>query len=124
MVSPRTRRNQGYARLLQPGLHIKRWLALLFAGIVLLSLAVGYAFKDVYSATAVPGSSQQVVSDLTLQFLPRWGRALLFALVGCGIVGTSIIKLSQSILGPYMRTGNGADAWPKMGDVAILRASV
>jgi len=100
------RRNQGYARLLRPGLHIKRWLALLFAGIVLLSLAVGYTFKNVYSVTSVTGPSQHIVHDVTLQFLPRWGRALLFGLVGIGIVGTSMVKLSQSLLGPYMRVGN------------------
>jgi uncharacterized cofD-like protein len=106
----RRRRNQGYARLLQPGLHIKRWLALLFAGVVLLSLAVGYAFKDVYSLATVPASKQQLVSDATLQFLPRWGRAFLFALVGVGILLTSMYKLSQSLLGPYTRVPGSTDS--------------
>ncbi|MBV8529380.1 MAG: hypothetical protein JOZ75_13800, partial [Candidatus Dormibacteraeota bacterium] len=31
-----------------PGLHVKRWLLLLFASIVILSLGFGYVLRDVY----------------------------------------------------------------------------
>ena len=30
-----------------PGLYIKRWLLLLFASIVMISLAVGYVLRDI-----------------------------------------------------------------------------
>jgi len=33
-----------------PGLHIKRWLLLLFISIVMISLAAGYVLRDIYSS--------------------------------------------------------------------------
>jgi uncharacterized cofD-like protein len=82
-----------------PGLHVKRWLLLLSASIVILSLAVGYILRDVYS-TGVGFPSW--VGTLTLQFLPRSIRALLFAVVGLLILLISFYKLGQSILGPFL----------------------
>ena len=85
-------------RWFTPGLNIKRWLVLLFASIVMISLAVGYALKDAYQNFRFPS----FFGPLTLQFLPRSVRALLFALVGIGILVLSFYKLGQSLLGPFL----------------------
>jgi len=86
-------------RWFTPGLHVKRWLLLLFASIVLISLAVGYVLRDVYSSDVrFPGWVQLA----TLQFLPRVLRALLFGVVGLLILFVSFWKLGQSILGPFL----------------------
>ncbi|MGA8015091.1 MAG: gluconeogenesis factor YvcK family protein [Candidatus Dormiibacterota bacterium] len=86
-------------RLLTPGLHVKRWLLLLMVGIVMIALAVGYALRDVYSANF---KFPFWVQDLTLQFLPRWTRAVLFLAVGLVIIGLSFYYLGKSVLGPFI----------------------
>ena len=82
-----------------PGLHVKRWLVLLFSSVVLISLAVGYILRDVYSADV---RFPKEVGYATLQFLPRVVRALLFATAGAALLILSFYKLGQSILGPFM----------------------
>lgn len=86
------------ARWFTPGLNVKRWLILLLASIVMVSLAVGYVLRDAYSTVRFPGW----VGVLTLQFVPRSGRAFVFAGVGVGILCLSFYKLGQSILGPFL----------------------
>lgn len=65
-------------RLLAPGLHLKRWLGLLVVGLVLLSLGIAYLLADVYRTGDFPSGAEVV----TLQFLPRPARALLFGILG------------------------------------------
>ncbi|MHB8718816.1 MAG: gluconeogenesis factor YvcK family protein [Candidatus Dormibacteria bacterium] len=89
-----------------PGLYIKRWLLLLFVSIVMISLAAGYVLRDLYSAgVAFPTWVQEV----TLQFLPRAIRAVLFAAAGIAILLLSFYKLGQSLLGPFLRAGNPSE---------------
>jgi uncharacterized cofD-like protein len=92
-------------RLLTPGLHVKRWLLLLTVGIVMIALAVGYALRDLYSANI---HFPVWVQGLTLQFLPRWTRAVLFLAVGLAIIGLSFWFLGKSVLGPFI-TGRGGE---------------
>src|ERR1022692_2837090 len=100
----RIRPSTNLMRWFTPGLHVKRWLLLLFVAIVMISLAAGYILRDLYSASIVFPSW---VGDLTLQFLPRLVRALLFALAGVGLIALSFYKLGQSILGPFL-PGHGS----------------
>jgi uncharacterized cofD-like protein len=93
------RPSQNLMRWFMPGLHVKRWLLLLFASIVMISLAVGYILRDVYSANV---RFPDWVGYATLQFLPRVVRALLFASVGLFVLVLSFYKLGQSILGPFL----------------------
>ncbi len=90
--------NPRVARWLTPGLHVKRWLLLLMVGLVLISLGIGYLLRDFYQY----GSFPKFVGPLTLQFLPRPIRAVLFGAVGIGIIGLSLYKLTQSVLGPFL----------------------
>ena len=103
-MKARLRPSATLVRWFTPGLHVKRWLLLLFASIVMISLAVGYVLRDVYSANV---RFPSWVGTATLQFLPRWTRALLFAVLGVVILVLSFIKLGQSILGPFMLSRNG-----------------
>jgi uncharacterized cofD-like protein len=85
-----------------PGLHVKRWLLLLVAALVMLSLAVGYILRDIYSGGF---SFPDWVGVATLQFLPRAVRALMFATLGIALIVLAFYKLGQSILGPFMTPG-------------------
>ena len=76
----------GALKLLYPGMRVKRWVLLLLAGLVLLSLGSAYALVDLYRAVPLPGA----VWFLTLQFLPRLVRAALFGALGAGLCGLAL----------------------------------
>ena len=64
----RIRPSANLMRWFTPGLHVKRWLLLLFVAVVMISLAAGYLLRDLYSASI---EFPPWVQDATLQFLPR-----------------------------------------------------
>jgi uncharacterized cofD-like protein len=104
----RTIRDHSALKWLYPGMHIKRWLALLLFGISLMGLGIAYVLKEAYLQAELPG----IFYYLTLQFMPRWGRGLLFMSLSLSTVGISVYKLNQSLLFAFVRPdhrgeGNG-----------------
>jgi uncharacterized cofD-like protein len=91
-----------WLRWLRPGLEVKRWLLLGALGVLIIDLAVAYFLKDAYQLAPLPGGFYYV----TLQFLPRSLRGLLFALLGLSLLGFSIIQLQRSLFGPLERNGD------------------
>src|SRR5438105_11146091 len=87
-----------WLRWLTPGLQIKRWLLLLKASELVLVLGVAYALKEVYQTLRLPG----IFFYITLQFWPYWARATIFVIVGVGLLVISYLKLTQSVLGPFL----------------------
>src|ERR1700704_4418955 len=87
-----------WLRWLTPGLQIKRWLLLLMAAELVLVLGVAYALKEVYQTAKLPSEFYWI----TLQFLPYWARAVIFGLMGVGLLLFSYLKLTQSVLGPFL----------------------
>src|SRR5260370_3506589 len=87
-----------WLRWLTPGLQIKRWLLLLMASELVLVLGVAYALKEVYQTFHLPG----IFFYITLQFWPYWARATVFGIVGVGLLVVSYLKLTQSVLGPFL----------------------
>src|SRR6266481_3576180 len=85
-------------RWLTPGLEIKRWLLLLMFAELVLVLGVAYTLKEVYQTARLPG----IFYYITLQFWPYWARAIIFGLVGIGLLVISYLKLTQSVLGPFL----------------------
>lgn len=84
---------------LLPGMHIKRWLALLLLGVVLMALGIAYVLREAYLTYTLPGEFYYI----TLQFIPRWGRGLLFMSIALLTVGMSVYKLNQSLLWAFVR---------------------
>ncbi len=76
------------------GIGVKRWLLLLLAGITLLSLGAAYVLVELYREQPFP----DFVYYVTLQFLPRPVRAILFVALGVGIVGFSLYKVNAALL--------------------------
>jgi uncharacterized cofD-like protein len=87
-----------WLRWLTPGLQIKRWLLLLMAAELILVLGVAYALKEIYKTATLPSSFYYI----TLQFLPYWARAIIFGILGVGMLLLSYVKLTQSVLGPFL----------------------
>ncbi len=92
-----------WLRWLTPGLYVKRWLLLLIFSVLMLDLGAAYFLKVVYQETRLPVESYYV----TLQFLPRSVRALVFGVVGLGLLGFSFYMLQRSVLGPFIPGGSG-----------------
>ncbi|TAK11261.1 MAG: YvcK family protein [Anaerolineae bacterium] len=91
-------------RWLTPGLGVKRWLFLLLAGITFIAVGLAIAVLDVYR-TAPETWWLPVLSYLSLRFLPRLVRAIIFGGIGVGIIGLGIWGLNRSILAPFLRPG-------------------
>lgn len=89
------------SKWLYPGMGVKRWLLLLVAGVTFLSLGVAYVLVEIYREMQLPA----VFYYLTLQFIPRELRALLFAAAGVGVVAYAVYHLNRSLLAVFMRPG-------------------
>ena len=95
----RTIRDHSALKWLYPGMHIKRWLALLLFGTSLMGLGIAYVLKEAYLQAELPG----IFYYLTLQFIPRWGRGLLFMALSLSTVAVAIYKLNESLLFAFVR---------------------
>ncbi len=65
---------------------------------LVLVLGVAYALKEIYKTATLPSSFYYI----TLQFLPYWARAIIFGIFGVGLLFLSYVKLTQSVLGPFL----------------------
>src|SRR5438067_1257652 len=94
-----------WLRWLTPGLYVKRWLLLLMVSILLIDLGIAYLLRGIYETSSFHGETGRLVANLTLQFLPREVRALLFGGLGVALLGFSFYMLQRSILGPFLPGG-------------------
>jgi 2-phospho-L-lactate transferase/gluconeogenesis factor (CofD/UPF0052 family) len=76
--------------------YLVRPLALMFVGVVLLSLGVAYLFIHIYRTAELPA----FFSILTLQFLPRPLRGLILLLAGLATLGAGVWHLSGIMVIP------------------------
>lgn len=87
---------------LKPGLGVKRWVLLLFFGVTVLALGLDYLLVNFYRQQVVP----PYFYYLTLQFIPRLGRAALFGGLGIACVVIALIQLNRSVLSPFVQPGD------------------
>jgi uncharacterized cofD-like protein len=92
-------RGHSVFKWLYPGMHIKRWLVLLLFGVCLMGLGIAYVLREAYLSYTFPG----IFYYLTLQFMPRWGRGLLFIALSLSTVGIAVWKLNESLLYAFVR---------------------
>ncbi|RLT35613.1 MAG: YvcK family protein [Chloroflexi bacterium] len=83
------------------GLHIKRWLLVLLIGVVIMGLGFAYLLREVYASFTFP----TWVGTVTLQFIPRWIRGLLFISVASGITVYGAWRLNRSIVSAVLPLG-------------------
>ncbi len=81
------------------GMHIKRWLLLLLAGVAIMGLGFGYFLRYAYVQYTFPS----YVYYMTLQFLPRWSRGALVVSASLGIISFSVWKLNSSLLSAFLK---------------------
>ncbi len=78
-----------------PGMHIKRWLALMVIGVAVMTFGLAYILREAYvSGFTFPG----FMYYLTLQFISRYIRGVMFMVGAGGLIVFSFWKLNQSIV--------------------------
>jgi uncharacterized cofD-like protein len=96
------KRELSVLKWLYPGMRIKRWLLLMMLGLVMLSLGFGYMLVQVYRTQPFP----DFVSSLTLQFIDRPVRGIIFMGIGVLITAGALWKLNDSLLSAVMPDGH------------------
>ncbi len=93
---------------LRPGMSVKRWAALLLAGVLLACLSVSMGIAWVYRTNDLPDLLTRLIQLGTLQAVPHPARGILLFVVGLTMLGYAIWRMAQSILAPFIdrsRTG-------------------
>ena len=93
-------------RWLLPGIGIKRWLVVVFAGLLLLALAFAHFLRQATRDLDPGGLFGGLVQVLTLQFLPSPFRGLVAGGLGLALVVIGSIRLVRAFMDPF-RTSDG-----------------
>lgn len=96
---------QTFARLLLPGLGIKRWMLVTLAGLTFLGVGLAILLLDFYRAEYTNETFLNILSYASLRFLPRILRVLIFGGIGVGILVYGIWGLNRAFLRPFMTPG-------------------
>lgn len=89
---------------LTPGLGVKRWIFVILTGTTLIGLGFAVLVLDVYR-TAPDSWWLPILSFLSLRFLARPLRALIFGGIGLGLVWLGTWGLNRALLKPFMQPG-------------------
>jgi uncharacterized cofD-like protein len=94
-------------RWLTPGIGVKRWLVVVFAGLLLLALGVAHLIRQA-SRDLQPGGVAQVVLDaVTLQFLPYPLRGLVVGATGLALVAIGAYRAAKALTDPFRSADGG-----------------
>ena len=93
-----------FRRWLQPGIGVKRWLVLVFVGLLLLALGAAHVIRQI-TPDLEPGSAvASLVDFVTLGFLPFALRGLIAGSVGAVLVAIGAWRVILAVTGP-LRAG-------------------
>ncbi len=90
---------------LRPGLGIKRWMVVVLVGITLLGLGLAILLIDFYRVEYSNQTFLDILSYVSLRFLPRIVRVLIFGGIGIGITAYGIWGLNRAFLRPFVQPG-------------------
>ncbi len=88
-------------RWLLPGIGVKRWLGVVFLGLVLLALAVAHVVRQATAGLEPTGLGGTLLDLATLQFLPYALRGLIIGAIGAALVVGGGIRLLRALTAPY-----------------------
>ncbi len=90
---------------LSPGLGVKRWFFLLLFGATMLAVGLAFVLLDIYRQAPPDSWISTSLSFISLQFLPRLLRALIFGGLGVAFVLIGITRLNRTIMRPFIQPG-------------------
>lgn len=89
---------------LLPGIGVKRWVAVILIGTTLVGLGFAVLILDLYRNA--PGNWwAPLMRFLSLQYLDRWVRALIFGGIGLATILVGTAGLNRALLKPFLRPG-------------------
>ena len=91
-------------RWLAPGLGVKRWLGVILLGTTMIGVGFAVLVLDFYR-TAPETWWLPALSYLSLRFLDRPVRALIFGSLGIALILFGTFKFNRALLRPYLTTG-------------------
>lgn len=89
---------------LRPGLGVKRWFLLLLFGTTMLAVGLAFVLLDIYRQ-APDNWVSTFLATISLQFLPRILRALIFGGIGVGLVLIGVTRLNRALMRPFVQPG-------------------
>lgn len=90
-----------------PGMHIKRWLALIVIGVAMMTFGLSYIVREAYlTGFTFPDFMYWV----TLQFIPRYVRGALYMFGAGALIVFSIWKLNESLISVLVPNRNSAES--------------
>ncbi len=92
-------RESNLIKWLYLGINIKRWLLLMALGVAAMGLGFSYLLREVYVSYTFPES----VYYITLQFMPRWFRGMMFIGASGGLILVAFWRLNNSLLSALVR---------------------
>jgi uncharacterized cofD-like protein len=102
-------------RWLMPGLGVKRWIFVMLIGNALIGVGIAVLILDIYR-NAPDTWWLPAMSYLSLRFLTRPLRALIFGALGLGLILRGLYGFNRSILKPFVEPGK-----PLLDKVASFR---
>jgi uncharacterized cofD-like protein len=91
-------------RWLYPGMHLKRWLFVLFLGIAILGLGAAIFIRDLYRAA--DADEIAIVFWLTGAWMEPTIRAAVVATAGIGLTAIGMWGLMRSVISPFVARGD------------------
>jgi uncharacterized cofD-like protein len=91
-------------RWLTPGIGIKRWLVVVFAGLLLLAVAFAHFLRQITRDLEPTGPAGAAIDIVTLQFLPYELRGLIAGSVGVGLFAFGAYRAVRVLTDPFRGT--------------------
>src|SRR5512134_3405510 len=87
-------------RWLAPGLGIKRWFFFVLAGITFLGVGMAIFLLNLYRIDFTDPTLLAILDYISLRFVPRGLRVLIFSGIGIGLVTYGIYRINRSLMSP------------------------
>ena len=94
-------------RWLTPGIGVKRWLLLTFAGLLILSLGAAQVIRQVTRDVEPGGLTGAILDAITFQFLPYSLRGLIVGIVGVTLLGVGAYRTIGALTAPFRPSRGG-----------------
>jgi uncharacterized cofD-like protein len=94
-------------RWLTPGIGVKRWLLVAFAGLLLLSLGAAHVIRQATRDVEPGGLAGTILDAVTFQFLPFMLRGLIVGVVGLALLGFGAYRTIRALTAPFLPSQGG-----------------
>ena len=94
-------------RWLAPGIGIKRWLVVVFAGLLAVALAFAHFLRQITRDLEPGGLAGTLIDLVTLQFLPFVLRGLIAGTLGVALVALGAYRVIRALIDPLQKGGVG-----------------